>query len=197
VPILIVRDEGGNLNAFVNICRHRATEVAEGRGKRMSLQCPYHAWSYELDGSLRLNSTLQGYVGYTFVHATVLQYPGDPGGIDLVGLDVPQVPRHVFTWGLYYKGLPRWSVSVSGRFVGQQFDDDQNQFVLHRFYTTDFQVVRTIRQGFEVFFAAENFFDQRYETARTPTLNLGPPALFRLGMRVNLPSKAAAARAVP
>ena len=52
VPIVIVRDEGGNLNAFVNICRHRATEVAEGRGKRMSLQCPYHAWTYGLDGCL-------------------------------------------------------------------------------------------------------------------------------------------------
>lgn len=53
VPIVVVRDEGGNLNAFVNICRHRATEVAEGRGKRMSLQCPYHAWTYGLDGCLR------------------------------------------------------------------------------------------------------------------------------------------------
>ena len=53
VPIVVVRDEGGNLNAFVNICRHRATEVAEGRGRRMSLQCPYHAWTYGLDGCLR------------------------------------------------------------------------------------------------------------------------------------------------
>jgi choline monooxygenase len=53
VPVVVVRDEDGNLNAFVNICRHRATEVAEGRGKRMSLQCPYHAWTYGLDGCLR------------------------------------------------------------------------------------------------------------------------------------------------
>jgi phenylpropionate dioxygenase-like ring-hydroxylating dioxygenase large terminal subunit len=53
VPIVVVRDEDGNLNAFVNICRHRATEVAEGRGRRMSLQCPYHAWTYGLDGCLR------------------------------------------------------------------------------------------------------------------------------------------------
>jgi phenylpropionate dioxygenase-like ring-hydroxylating dioxygenase large terminal subunit len=53
VPIVVCRDEAGNLNGFVNICRHRATEVAEGRGRRMSLQCPYHAWTYGLDGCLR------------------------------------------------------------------------------------------------------------------------------------------------
>jgi len=52
VPIVVVRDEDGNLNGFVNICRHRATVVADGRGQRMSLQCPYHAWTYGLDGCL-------------------------------------------------------------------------------------------------------------------------------------------------
>ncbi len=53
VPIVVVRDHDGSINGFVNICRHRATEVAEGRGKRESLQCPYHAWTYGLDGCLR------------------------------------------------------------------------------------------------------------------------------------------------
>ena len=53
VPVVVVRDEDMNLNAFVNICRHRATEVAQGHGKRMSLQCPYHAWTYGLNGCLR------------------------------------------------------------------------------------------------------------------------------------------------
>jgi choline monooxygenase len=53
VPIVIVRDHDGRLNGFVNICRHRATEVAQGRGRRETLQCPYHAWTYGLDGCLR------------------------------------------------------------------------------------------------------------------------------------------------
>ena len=53
VPVVVVRDHDGSLNGFVNICRHRATEVAQGRGKRETLQCPYHAWTYDLDGSLR------------------------------------------------------------------------------------------------------------------------------------------------
>jgi len=53
VPILVVRDQSGSLNAFVNVCRHRAHLVAEGVGKRETLQCPYHAWTYGLDGCLR------------------------------------------------------------------------------------------------------------------------------------------------
>jgi choline monooxygenase len=53
VPVVVVRDHDGRLNGFVNICRHRATEVAQGRGKRETLQCPYHAWTYGLDGCLR------------------------------------------------------------------------------------------------------------------------------------------------
>ena len=36
-----------------NVCRHRGLPVAEGEGKRETLQCPYHAWTYGLDGSLR------------------------------------------------------------------------------------------------------------------------------------------------
>jgi phenylpropionate dioxygenase-like ring-hydroxylating dioxygenase large terminal subunit len=53
VPVVVVRDQDGNLNGFVNICRHRATVIAQGRGRRETLQCPYHAWTYDLDGRLR------------------------------------------------------------------------------------------------------------------------------------------------
>jgi phenylpropionate dioxygenase-like ring-hydroxylating dioxygenase large terminal subunit len=53
VPVVVVRDGEGELRAFVNVCRHRGHLVADGAGSRNSLQCPYHAWTYELDGSLR------------------------------------------------------------------------------------------------------------------------------------------------
>jgi phenylpropionate dioxygenase-like ring-hydroxylating dioxygenase large terminal subunit len=52
-PIVVVRDRDGTLRAFVNVCRHRGHEVAQGCGQRETLQCPYHAWTYNLDGSLR------------------------------------------------------------------------------------------------------------------------------------------------
>ena len=53
VPIVVVRDESGGLRAHINVCRHRGHLVASGRGNRRSLQCPYHAWTYGLDGSLQ------------------------------------------------------------------------------------------------------------------------------------------------
>ena len=53
IPVVITRDQSGSLNAFVNVCRHRGHIVATGAGHRETLQCPYHAWTYGLDGVLR------------------------------------------------------------------------------------------------------------------------------------------------
>jgi choline monooxygenase len=52
VPVLLVRDEEGQLRAFLNVCRHRGSLVCTGAGERKTLQCPYHAWTYGLDGRL-------------------------------------------------------------------------------------------------------------------------------------------------
>jgi phenylpropionate dioxygenase-like ring-hydroxylating dioxygenase large terminal subunit len=52
IPVLLVRDREGMLRAFVNVCRHRGSIVCKGSGKRETLQCPYHAWTYGLDGRL-------------------------------------------------------------------------------------------------------------------------------------------------
>lgn len=52
LPVVVVRGEQG-LQAFLNVCRHRRHLVVSGVGNRKVLQCPYHAWSYDLDGCLR------------------------------------------------------------------------------------------------------------------------------------------------
>ncbi|HYB43284.1 MAG TPA: aromatic ring-hydroxylating dioxygenase subunit alpha [Candidatus Methylomirabilis sp.] len=52
IPIAVVRTERG-ITALVNVCRHRRHEVVCGAGHGVVLQCPYHAWTYELDGRLR------------------------------------------------------------------------------------------------------------------------------------------------
>jgi phenylpropionate dioxygenase-like ring-hydroxylating dioxygenase large terminal subunit len=54
--ILLTRDETGQVHAFANSCRHRGHELlpcGESTVKRRSIVCPYHSWSYKLDGSLR------------------------------------------------------------------------------------------------------------------------------------------------
>jgi len=52
-PILLVRDDDGAVRAFHNVCRHRGAILAQsaGRGRRV-LTCPYHGWTYSLDGKL-------------------------------------------------------------------------------------------------------------------------------------------------
>lgn len=51
-PLIIVRDKAGEIRALSNVCAHRWMPVAEGSGNRNSFQCPYHFWSYGLDGRL-------------------------------------------------------------------------------------------------------------------------------------------------
>jgi phenylpropionate dioxygenase-like ring-hydroxylating dioxygenase large terminal subunit len=53
IPVAVVRGEDQVLRAFVNVCRHRGHIVLEGEGCKKALQCPYHAWTYNLDGTLR------------------------------------------------------------------------------------------------------------------------------------------------
>ena len=53
VPMLIARGRDGHLRAFLNVCRHRGAKVACGQGKASVFSCPYHAWTYDLEGKLR------------------------------------------------------------------------------------------------------------------------------------------------
>jgi phenylpropionate dioxygenase-like ring-hydroxylating dioxygenase large terminal subunit len=52
-PLVILRSKEGDLRGFFNVCSHRAGPVAEGSGQCSWLVCPYHGWSFHLDGTLR------------------------------------------------------------------------------------------------------------------------------------------------
>ncbi len=53
--IVAVRDLKGAAHVFFNVCQHRAHRLLQGRGRlKVSIVCPYHAWTYGLDGSLRV-----------------------------------------------------------------------------------------------------------------------------------------------
>ena len=51
--IIVLRNKEDQLRAMSNVCRHRMSTLLEGRGNKSSIVCPYHAWTYNLDGSLR------------------------------------------------------------------------------------------------------------------------------------------------
>ena len=52
-PVIILRDRDGALRGLSNVCRHRMSTLLEGRGHVRAIVCPYHAWTYNLDGTLR------------------------------------------------------------------------------------------------------------------------------------------------
>lgn len=53
LPAIVVRGADGALRAFVNVCRHRGHPVCRANGNHTVLSCPYHGWTYGLDGRLR------------------------------------------------------------------------------------------------------------------------------------------------
>ena len=52
-PLVVVRDGSGQTRAFLNVCRHRGTELVSGTGCTRAFVCRYHGWTYGLDGRLR------------------------------------------------------------------------------------------------------------------------------------------------
>jgi carnitine monooxygenase subunit len=53
MPVAVIRDRDERLRAFYNVCKHRAHELLSGSGTTRSIVCPYHAWTYGLDGRLK------------------------------------------------------------------------------------------------------------------------------------------------
>ena len=80
-PLLVLRDDAGELRAFFNVCRHRAACVmTEPQGNARKLRCRYHGWTYDLRGQLRGLPEFEG----------VEDFRREEQGL---------VPVHVDTWG--------------------------------------------------------------------------------------------------
>jgi choline monooxygenase len=62
-PVIVLRDQKG-LRAFANCCRHRGSLLLEGSGKIRSIACPYHAWTYGLDGALLAAPDMERTIGF-------------------------------------------------------------------------------------------------------------------------------------
>jgi phenylpropionate dioxygenase-like ring-hydroxylating dioxygenase large terminal subunit len=80
VPIVLVVDEEGEVRGFVNICRHRGHPVVVESGNQSRLRCPFHAWTYDLQGRLH--------------HA-----PRSRGDAAFDPADFPLVPIRTHVWG--------------------------------------------------------------------------------------------------
>jgi choline monooxygenase len=65
LPVLVSRDDEGELHAMANVCQHRGTMIMSGDGQCQEFQCPYHGWSYELDGRLKKALGFEGELDYS------------------------------------------------------------------------------------------------------------------------------------
>lgn len=64
VPILLTRTQAGEVKAFLNVCRHRGARVEDRPcGETRTFSCPYHAWTYDLEGRLRGMPQPEGFDG--------------------------------------------------------------------------------------------------------------------------------------
>jgi phenylpropionate dioxygenase-like ring-hydroxylating dioxygenase large terminal subunit len=119
-PIVVVRNktghqEAGELRAFYNVCKHRAHELLSGSGTTGTIVCPYHAWVYDLDGSLRNARHTAGLTGFDkgqicldrvrveesggFVHVNL-----DPAAAPL-GEQAPDLAADIARWAPDVAGL--------------------------------------------------------------------------------------------
>src|SRR6266852_1910010 len=141
----------------------------------------------EVEASSQLSNSVTVSGGYQYTRATVTNFSVDPAltGLNpsLVGLNVPQIPRHQFDFQARYS-RPFILLAVQGRFGGNQFDDDQNKLLLRRYFALDATASHTLRPGVELFVAVENLLHQRYDVGRTPVLSVGPPILARARLRL-------------
>jgi outer membrane receptor protein involved in Fe transport len=140
----------------------------------------------EVEAKARITNSFSLSGGYEFIDASVLSFPANRS---LVGNLIPQVPQNEFTVQATYSNPSILTFSAQGRFVGDQFDDDANAFLLGRYFTVDLLASRRIGHGVELFGAVENVLNQRYAVALTPTKTIGPPILGRAGVRLTLGSR--------
>jgi len=140
---------------------------------------------FELDGRIHVASNFDFSSGYQYTHATVVT--SSPA---LVGLNVPEVPRHQVTWEARYWNPERLLFSIDGRYSSSQYDDDLNTLFLERYYVIGVMLGREFAPGLTGYAAIENVTNNRYPVAVvTPVSNLGPPVLARIGVRYDFPRR--------
>ncbi len=135
----------------------------------------------ELTGQLQPARTVSVDFGYQYAHATVTRFSAQPA---LVGLWIPEVPRHTATAQVRLNPAPAFHFAVSARESGHAFDDSSNVYRLHGFFVLDAYAEGRIDSHVSAYVSFQNLLDRAIETARTPYLTLGTPFTAQGGIRV-------------
>ncbi len=95
MPVLLTRNKDGEAKAFANVCRHRGMKLCTSTKteKAPRLVCPYHAWTYDLDGKLIGLPRAEIFPGLPKSELGLLELPSrEAGGLIWVGLDPVKEP---------------------------------------------------------------------------------------------------------
>ena len=181
--IVVVRD-GETLRGFHNICLHRAGPVAQGAGRRQTLQCRYHGWTYRLDGSLLRAPEMEQACDFSAgaMHLLPVQVAAwGPLVFANLDLTVPAL-EHFFeditertaksaVTSMRYVGRKSWTIACNWKAyidnylegyhipvvhptLHKELDYDQYRVELHRYYSLQHAPIRAGRGG-----------DRKYEAA--------------------------------
>jgi outer membrane receptor protein involved in Fe transport len=145
-----------------------------------------NGWQNDLE--YRVTSEVRVGAGYLFNAATVREFAANPA---LVGLYLPQVPKHRGSVNLSYSNPRIITASVGAFFYGRQFDDDLNARTkpgetepgLPAYGTVELSALRAIGRNLDVFVGVQNLFDEEYYVGFAPT-TIGSPRLVNGGIRV-------------
>jgi phenylpropionate dioxygenase-like ring-hydroxylating dioxygenase large terminal subunit len=108
LPVLVARDEEGALHAMANVCQHRGSLVAAGKGECKAFKCPYHGWSYGLDGTLKA--------------APWMEEKPDPSRFSLPRLKVAEIGPFVFAARADSEPFERYLGRLPERLAGTGID---------------------------------------------------------------------------
>jgi outer membrane receptor protein involved in Fe transport len=136
----------------------------------------------EADVEWRLVRHLTAALGYTFVDPVVTSAPNNDG---LVGKQLPLDPRHRASAALLWDDLRRFAAMVQVRYVGPQFEDDQNTVRLAEFGLLDVSARWRTSSHLDLVFGVENLLDKTYLVGHPGTVeNIGQPRFIHAGVAV-------------
>ncbi|MNS61955.1 Benzene 1,2-dioxygenase subunit alpha [compost metagenome] len=188
VPLLLVRQENGQVQAFLNVCRHRGARVVpEGSGSEArAFVCPYHAWTYKPDGALRGVPESFGFpclkqdesglrrlatverAGVVWVVCDPSQADSDPGAHlgalmdnleSLAGLRAP-----VAYAPRTYEVEANWKLLVDGSFEAYHFKVAHRETIAHMFLH-NLQVIDEFDLNRRLYLLKSKFQEHRPEVA--------------------------------
>jgi outer membrane receptor protein involved in Fe transport len=136
----------------------------------------------EVEALSQINNKTRAVMRYQFANSKVIEsiVPA------LQGRRTPQVPYHQASLGIDRSWSKRFQSNVEARYSSSQFEDDLNRFLLESYFTMDLALRYNLKSSWQIFAAAENIFNQRYELGKIPFPTYGAPRLIHGGIQFQM-----------